>query len=335
MNDFYDLNLEAQVARLQDAALSAVEHWAIVKPKISLLKYRENAVFKLTSATEKNYILRVHRANYHSKEAIASELSWIAALKKTLNVPQIIATKEQTLFAKAFVKGDADARVIDVFDWVEGSSLADLLPHIQTQDLKLWLKKMGQAAACLHKHSSVWRIPEGFERHSWDAEGLVGERPFWGRFWELPVLTVEQKKLILKARDALRVSLQKYPKTKQSYGLIHADMIPDNLMISNDELVLIDFDDAGFGYYMFELATILHSLQEHADYEDLKAALLAGYQAFRSLSEEDLAYLEAFRLARAFSYLGWYNDRPEMLRNTARVSRAIARVVKQSEKFLS
>ena len=112
-------------------------------------------------------------------------------------------------------------------------------------------------------------------------------------------------------------------------------MIPDNLMISNDELVLIDFDDAGFGYYMFELATILHPLQEHVDYEDLKGALLAGYQAFRSLSEEDLAYLEAFRLARALSYLGWYNDRPEMLRNTARVNRAIARVVKQSEKFLS
>ena len=40
-------------------------------------------------------------------------------------------------------------------------------------------------------------------------------------------------------------------------GLIHADMVHENILIDGSSLVIIDFDYCGFGYRLFDLATAL------------------------------------------------------------------------------
>ena len=45
---------------------------------------------------------------------------------------------------------------------------------------------LGSIMAKMHNHAEHWREPVGFTRHAWDVDGLTGDRPFWGRFWELP-----------------------------------------------------------------------------------------------------------------------------------------------------
>ena len=39
------------------------------------------------------------------------------------------------------------------------------------------------------------------------SDGLVGETPLWGRFWEHPVASPEQRATLIRARDALRERL--------------------------------------------------------------------------------------------------------------------------------
>ena len=38
--------------------------------------------------------------------------------------------------------------------------------------------------AAMHNQASAWQPPAGFKRHALDADGLMGEAPFWGPFWE-------------------------------------------------------------------------------------------------------------------------------------------------------
>lgn len=73
-DDFYRLPPEEQAARLSGLAQQACLCWDLgTESKVSLLKCRENAVFRLDTDTGR-YVMRVHRADYHTPQALDSEL---------------------------------------------------------------------------------------------------------------------------------------------------------------------------------------------------------------------------------------------------------------------
>lgn len=170
---------------------------------------------------------------------------------------------------------------------------------------------IGSIAARLHNQATKWQLPDGFTRHAWDADGLAGDQPFWGPFWEFEMLNKEQRELLLQARDRVYRDLLNYGKSSDNYSLIHADFVAENLMVSGDRVKLIDFDDAGFGWHLFELATALYFIRKEDFYGIAKEALIHGYREHRSLSDQQLKQLPLFMLARGFTYLGWAQTRKE------------------------
>jgi Ser/Thr protein kinase RdoA (MazF antagonist) len=172
-------------------------------------------------------------------------------------------------------------------------------------------RTIGVLAARLHNQAERWTPPTGFTRHAWDTDGLVGERPFWGRFWELAALTDEQRALIDRARARVRVDLNRLERTPRNYGLIHADFAPENLMVEGEKIRLLDFDDAGYGWHLFEIATSLYFHIGQPYFEAIQRAMLEGYRTERELSVEDEALLPLFYAARSFTYLGWVHTRQE------------------------
>ena len=104
--------------------------------------------------------------------------------------------------------------------------------------------------AKLHIACDAWQPPAYFTRPAWNAQGLLGDAPLWHRFWENPTLTDSEKDKLLAFRKQALDDLERYA---FDYGLIHADLVPDNVLIQNG-VVMIDFDDGGFGYRLFDLA---------------------------------------------------------------------------------
>ena len=86
------------------------------------------------------------------------------------------------------------------------------------------------------------------------------------------------------------------------FGLIHADAVQENILISKDRISLIDFDDSGFGFRLFDLATSLLYYYNHTDYELIKKHFLNGYLSRKNI---DIKFLDLFLLLRSFTYLGW------------------------------
>ncbi|WP_271274254.1 phosphotransferase enzyme family protein [Aliamphritea hakodatensis] len=336
MDDFYGLSPEQQADRLALLARQALKHWDLTPVSISLIKYRENAVFKITTA-DNTFALRIHRPGYHSSAALRSELQWMAALDDAgIAVPKVIPTTDGQLLVSVQTDAVPEPRCVDLFAWISGEQLGSVEHGLgkDSASIRSTYRQIGQIAAQLHNQASQWSLPDGFERHAWDAEGLVGEQPFWGRFWELPQLTPDQRELLLQARDKVRNVLSALEKSSRNYSLIHADFVPENLMTDGDAVRLLDFDDAGFGWHMFELATALYFVLREPDYDIARTALTEGYCQLRPLTEDDLGLLETFLTARGFTYLGWIQDRQET--ETARQLTAdlIARACHQSRRYL-
>jgi Ser/Thr protein kinase RdoA (MazF antagonist) len=110
-------------------------------------------------------------------------------------------------------------------------------------------------------------------------------------------------------RQSLLRDLHAVGTAPDRYGLIHADLVPENILVDGDALRVIDFDDAGYGWHMFEIATSLYFIRRDSIYFQARDAVVEGYRQHRSLPEEHLALLPMFLAARGSTYLGWVHTR--------------------------
>jgi Ser/Thr protein kinase RdoA (MazF antagonist) len=314
MPDFYALPPAAQVERLRELGHAALAHWDVGACALTLIKFRENAVFEATTGAGHRYALRIHRAGYHSDAELRSELEWMRALEASgFDVPEIVPARSGALFVTVRQEGVPEPRQVDLFEWIEGAQLGSVGGEAATDSAALarTYHTVGTLAARLHNQATRWPLPAGFTRHAWDDAGLVGEQPLWGRFWELAALTDPQRALLIRARDRLRRDLGALTRSPDSYGLIHADFAPENLLVDGERVRLLDFDDAGFGWHLFEIATSIYFHIGEPHYEAIRASTIAGYRSERALPDEELARLPMFLCARGFTYLGWVHTRSE------------------------
>ena len=269
-------------------AEEAAGHWG---GRITrLIRDRENHVFEMALPIGRA-ALRLHRAGYQSPASIRSELWWCAELaREGLPVPAALPARSGALLVPL-----SDGRHASAIAWMEGEALGEAakpftrpLPEV----LELY-HALGVLLARVHRVTDGLTLPPDFSRPRWDLDGLVGENPLWGRFWEHPVATPDQRALLIRARDALRERLTGV------IGLIHADVLRENVLVNNRSVSLIDFDDSGFGFRLHDLGTALVQTVLHPEHPQLRDSLMAGY------GTTDTAMVEAFVLARTLASVGW------------------------------
>jgi len=314
MNDFYRLAPPEQGARLERLAVAALRHWKIQPAGLSLLKLRENAVFQVRAVDDARYVIRVHRAGYHTDAELQSEMWWMAALDAaSVRTPVFLPACDGSPFKTVSVPDVPEPRQVDLCEWIDGHTLGTVAGGLSdaVTDAAAVHRLVGETMARVHTQAVSWDVPAGFTRHAWDTEGLVGEQPFWGRFWELERLSDEQRRVTLEARAKLREDLNRFGRGSDRYSLIHADFLPENLLVVPEGVRLIDFDDCGFGWHMFDVATAVFFQAGEAAFDTVLEALVDGYRSVRPLPDAHLALLPAFLAARATTYLGWVHTRWE------------------------
>ncbi|MFT5101398.1 MAG: Ser/Thr protein kinase RdoA (MazF antagonist), partial [Planctomycetaceae bacterium] len=263
---------------------------------------------------ESLYVLRLHRPGYHTLAELESERLWISALDEArIAVPEAVRTRDGAEYVEVTLENNGKPRYAGLARWTTGEILQERLQQTpETPTLLHYFEQLGIIMANMHNQACNWQIPESFTRHRLNSDGLLGDVPFWGPFWEHPTLSATERALLLSTRDQVRQVLTRYGHPTSTYSLIHADMHPGNLLLNEDQLTVIDFDDAGFGWHQYDIAVALVSQQEDPHFDAIQQALMSGYRSRREFSSEAEAMIPMFRMIRGMATIGWIMQRAEL-----------------------
>jgi Ser/Thr protein kinase RdoA (MazF antagonist) len=282
---------------IETLAAEAAAQWGGVP--LALIRNRENAVFRMALPGGAQAALRLHRVGYQTAAAIESELWFCTALADAgLPVPRpLIAQNGTSLVALQ------NGRMATAVEWLAGAPLGEAgVPLAGTaKDQATQHADLGTLLARVHSATAALDLPPSFDRPAWDRDGLTGETPFWGRFWDHPALTAKEQAKLQTARQFLRAGLEAHAKTAPLMP-IHADVLRENILVQDGQLSLIDFDDSGLGFPLYDLGTVLSQNLYEPAFADIRAGLIAGYHALRPVNA---SMVDLFTLARCLASVGW------------------------------
>jgi Ser/Thr protein kinase RdoA (MazF antagonist) len=318
---------DAFLAALQARAREALAHWDLGGQTPALLKYRENAVFRIILKSGEPAALRLHRPGYHDEQTLSSELSWMSTLRDAgLRVPSPVITPDGRQIVHLAASGKMESQHADIVSWMSGLPVGQSgvpLAHSKERLGEIFTA-LGTAMAQMHAATDTWTPPADFHRPSWGADGLLGEAPLWGRFWDCAGLQPQEQRQLSALRLALRAQIDNDVLNGLDYGLIHADLVRENVLVDGLNVELIDFDDAGYGWRMFDIATALFKNRAEPHYDVIREALVNGYRTVRPLPDSALQTLPLFMVLRSLTYIGWIGARSESPDAEQRLRRYVA-----------
>jgi Ser/Thr protein kinase RdoA (MazF antagonist) len=300
------------------AAREALEAFPIAPTRLDFVNVSENVTFRVTDAAGDDFVLRLHRPWYHTVERLKGERVWTRALAQAgVSVPQGVTTKGGDDYVRVDVEPLGEQRWAGLARWIEGRVLFGIVEaETDPAAIEGHFERLGAIMAALHNQAAGWAPPASFERHALDADGLMGaptgEPPFWGPFWDHPMFSPAERALMLSTRDSIHAALTRFGRDPAIFSLIHADLHPGNVLIHRDHLAVIDFDDAAFGWHLYDLAVALVFYEDHAHFAGFRDACLRGYGAVRPLPDDVVGLLPMFLLIRRLVQVGWLHARPEL-----------------------
>jgi Ser/Thr protein kinase RdoA (MazF antagonist) len=298
-------SLMRSIGHLAEAALP---RWGIEGARLEMINHSENTTYRVTPpGGGRPVILRVHRPGYHTVDGIRSELAWMRALQAEggVHTPQAIPALDGTDIQTVSDPSLATPRNCVLFAFIEGEE-----PR-QDHDLIEPFKRLGEVTARTHLHSMRWQRPDFFERTVWDFEHSIGGKPNWGPWTEGPDMNPARLPLLQRLVDAMQRRLQRYGQGKDRYGLIHADFRLANLLIHKGDIRVIDFDDCGLGWFLYDAGTAVSFFEHRPEVPGLIDAWAEGYRRVRPLSKEDEAELPTFVILRRMILFAWMGSHAE------------------------
>ncbi|MGB3147537.1 MAG: phosphotransferase [Paracoccaceae bacterium] len=323
-----DMPLDELLRHLEVLANQSLSLWDLPEgAKARLINVSENATYLVEAPGGFRAILRIHRENYHSHRAIECELMWASDMgaKGDVVTPGYYLGKNGDAIQTGRIASLTAPRYMVLFHFVEGEQ-----PD-PDHDLVEPFRELGSIAARTHIHSMGWKRPDNFERLTWDLDTVVGPKATWGDWRDGPNVTSEIRAVLEECEKRITKRLTAFGKGPARYGLIHADMRLANLLIDGGTTRLIDFDDCGFGWFLYDFATGISFMEDHPQVAALKASWVDGYRRVRALPEEDVREIDTFVMLRRMALLAWIGshiDAPEPQQMAPHFARVTAELAK-------
>jgi Ser/Thr protein kinase RdoA (MazF antagonist) len=181
-----------------------------------------------------------------------------------------------------------------------------------SDNIAAWFTKLGEVTARMHAHAKTWTRPPGFQRKTWDVPAMVGPNAHWGP-WRAGIgLTEQGAAMIERALARATIAIAAYGATQDRFGLIHADLRLANLLVDGPHLRVIDFDDCGFSWFLYDFAAAISFIEHEPIIPSLRQAWVDGYRRAASLSTQDDAMLPSFVMLRRVLLTAWLASHAEV-----------------------
>ena len=266
----------------------------------TLINVSENATYRVDDAKSgRRWALRIHRPGYHSPTAIASELAWAKGVRDAgaALTPVALAGRDGGLLQTVSHVSVKQPRIAVLSAWESGAEPA-------IDDLALY-GQLGAMAARMHAHVGRWSRPVWFDRHSWDFETTLGATPHWGSWRDGMGMTPGIATIFEHTVHLIRDRLERFGKGPERFGLVHGDMRHANLLVDGPAIKLLDFDDSGYSWFLYDCATTVSFFEHQPEVPACLDAWVEGYRRVHPLSATDQAEIPTFVLLRRLLLVAW------------------------------
>jgi Ser/Thr protein kinase RdoA (MazF antagonist) len=275
-------------------ATQALARYGLDGAAATLCNVSENHTYKI-EYDGRAYALRVHRPGYRTARQIESELQWVDALRDdgAIETPTAVpaTTGERVV--------DLGSHNVVLFEWLPG-----VTPEPDGDDLAEGFKTLGAVSARMHAHARAWPAPSAFDRPRWDYAHTLGRDGHWGAWQDGLGMGAEERRQLDRLDDTIAQRLRDYGHGDR-FGLVHADIRLANLLVDHGAVRVIDFDDCGFAWFMYDFATTVSFMEDHPRVPELQAAWLDGYREVAPLDRGDEAELDTFVMLRRLLLVAW------------------------------
>jgi Ser/Thr protein kinase RdoA (MazF antagonist) len=311
---------------IDDLATAALSHYGL-SATATLCNVSENHTYRVEDPAKGTFALRVHRPGYRTGLQIESELQWVDALREDGAVDTCVP-----------VAAPGGERVVDLgshnvvlFEWLPGSE-----PDPEGDEVIDGFRTLGAVSARMHAHARAWKLPAGFERPRWDHEHTLGASGHWGRWQDGLGMGAEEVALLSRLDETIERRLRAYGQSSDRFGLVHADIRLANLLVDDGHVRVIDFDDCGFAWFMYDFATTVSFMEEHPRVPELREAWLDGYRSVAPLDASDEAELDTFVMLRRLLLVAWIGSHHTFATEAAELGAGFTSVTCElAERYLS
>jgi Ser/Thr protein kinase RdoA (MazF antagonist) len=239
------------------AAARALAHWPADPGSLAHVATSGNAVYRFTRDGVP-HILRLTHPAHRSAAETEAELAFLEHLRASgvrANVPVASRSGRRVEIV--------DGVSACVLTWVPGLAVAPDSEHWNETFFREW----GASLARIHAAARTYR---GLPRWDWRDEGLIADADDLFPEDDTPVRAEFAR--VMRA-------LEEVPRSRATYGMIHADFAPANFQyVPGEGIHAFDFGNCCTHWFASDLAISLSVLRRRPDRDRLREWLLAGYR---------------------------------------------------------
>ncbi|MFD0618180.1 phosphotransferase enzyme family protein [Paenibacillus sp. GCM10027629] len=263
----------------------AARRYGVEPEEVRSLGGFESFVYEYTKQGE-DYVLKITHTLRRSVNYIRGEIEWVNYLadqgikgsrvvpSEQGNLVEEIAADQGSFLAIVYVK----ARGIDITADVWDEPL-----------FEQWGAMLGR----MHRHTKNYEVSSPLiQRQTWDQEEQLRADKYLPA--DDPVIGILEERL---------KTLRSLPITRDTYGLVHADLHQKNFFIDHGDIYPFDFDDCGYTYFVNDIGITLYYAMRYAptknddmtDYaRTFFRCFMEGYLRENSITIEEIAYIQDF-----------------------------------------
>lgn len=261
---YEQLDDAAQVEVLRGIALRGATAFGLDVDRIELVLHAFNTTFAIDVGDGRRVALRVGTNSLSTPAHVVAQQAWVRAIAEETDVvvPEPLRTRD----GRWFVEVDApalDRRVlVTVASWLSGDDADALEPEAA--------RALGRAMATLHGHAAGWVLPSDGMLSRFDTP-LFGDEDALDR---APGLGAADRAVLEESRSRTEEVFERLHRGATLRPL-HADLHGGNLKWHEGRLAVFDFDDAGLGLPVLDMAISAFYLR--ADDPTLEERVREGY----------------------------------------------------------
>lgn len=248
--NFNQLPHDEQLNTFELAAREALARWELPDAALRLIALRSNAVFA-AETSDARYILRVNWPDRKFLAFVRSEAAWTADLHRR-GLPVAHAIREPEVIRLDGALRMAPSLICTLISYLDGEQITG------TDFTPAHAAATGRVMAQLHLAGQTFIPDANFERFRLDFDGLFGARSIYQLDAGGEALLAPHRPVLDAVMSRVADVFARLDAESGAFGLIHGDLKPDNMLFAApDQPRLLDFDDCGWGYHLYEFAPLL------------------------------------------------------------------------------